>query len=244
MTCVFKVKKKFRKEGSCTSEASAVLYQNNSLMFQFIMAEFIQASHQIQLLDLSLPQLHQGVVQEVEKLIHSLAGASHDYMRFFSWNTQEGILSKLKGYTALFASNNKNNKHGLLEKFANDAWKTSVESLDILYLIRQEKDDMLLLGEALYRKLDVLKTVFKKFGKLVAELILEFSQDENVLFFILKQKSKLEDIYGIGFVKRIFAEMYPEDILKVKHFLKKQYLQRGFGNLLGSISEKCSQLLN
>lgn len=218
-------------------------HQNNSLMFQFIIAEYINASIQIDLISSHLPETHKGTMDNLERSLQTLSGSLQEYMRFFSWNLEEGILSKLKCYTALFAANAEimHSKHLQLEKYSNQAWKISLESLDMMRLIQHKKND-LSLYESLYQSLSHLTAVFKKFGKLLAELILEFSQDENVLFFVLRHKEKLDCIYGAGFVKKLFIKMYPEGIAEAEQYLKTKYAKRGFNNLLLVIASKFTEL--
>ena len=76
----------------------------------------------------------------------------------------------------------------------------------------------------------------------MADLILEFSLDENVLFFILRHKDKLDSIYGEGFVKKIFNKMYPDGINEAENYVKKKYAKRGFHNLLMVIASKFTEL--
>jgi hypothetical protein len=219
------------------------LYENNSLMFQFIVAEYINASTEIDSITACLPETHRGTMDNLKKSLEILSGSLQEYMRFFSWNLEEGILSKLKIYAALFVANAEilHSKSLQLEKYSNLAWKSSLESLEIMRLIQNQQSD-LSLYESLHERLNYLTTIFKKLGRLLAELILEFSLDENVLFFVLRYKEKLDTIYGVGFVKRLFLKMYPEGITEAEKYLKHKYAKRGFNNLLLVITSKFSEL--
>lgn len=231
------------QQNTLTRQPFNSLYQSNSLMFQFIISEFINASTQINLITTKIPETHQGSMESLQNSLQALSGSLQEYMRFISWNLEEGILSKLKSYTALFAANAEilHSKHLQLEKHANQAWKVSLESLEILRLIQEQKED-LSLYENLYQRLNHLTAIFKKLGKLLAELILEFYLDENVLFFILRHKEKLDCIYGTGFVKKIFIKMYPDGITEAEKYVKKQYANRGFDNLLMVIGSKFTEI--
>lgn len=179
----------------------------------------------------------------LENSLQTLTGSIQEYMRFISWNLEEGILSKLKCYASLYAANTEvlHSKQLQLDKFAHDAWRASLESLDILRMIPDQKDN-LSLYECLRERLSHLTTLFKKLGKLLAELLLEFSKDENVLYFILRNKEKLDQIFGAGFVKKTFLRMYPKGIEQAEEFVKKRYTVRGFDHLIGSITTKFSEL--
>jgi hypothetical protein len=231
------------QQNTLTRQPFNYLHQSNSLMFQFIISEFINASTQIGLIAEKVPETHRGSMETLQNSLKALSGSLQEYMRFISWNLEEGILSKLKSYAALFAANAEilHSKHLQLEKYANQAWKVSLESLEVLRLIQEQRDD-LSLYEDLYQRLSHLTAIFKKLGKLLAELILEFSLDENVLFFILRHKEKLDHIYGTGFVKKTFIKMYPDGIAEAEEYIKRQYANRGFNHLLMVISSKFTEL--
>lgn len=217
--------------------------QNNSLIFQFIIAEYINGSEQVESITSLQPDTHRGSMETLQASLEALSGSLQEYMRFISWNLEEGILSKLKCYASLFAANSEflHSKRLQLEKNASQAWKASLEALDILRLIHEQKQD-LSLYENLYHRLNYLTAMFKKLGKLLAELILEFAMDENVLFFILRHKEKLDGIYGEGFVKKMFIKMYPDGINEAEKFVKRKYAKRGFDNLLMIIASKFTEL--
>ena len=90
-------------------------HNNNSLIFRFILAEFAESYAEMQRLDalcsrtqVALPAGQppsrdvDGRMVEIEACLIRLVGSTRDYMRLFSWNFCEGILAKLKTYTALF----------------------------------------------------------------------------------------------------------------------------------------------
>ena len=69
-----------------------------------------------------------------------------------------------------------------------------------------------------------------------------FKEDENVLFFILRHKTQLEEAFGEKFVELLFKKMHRDGSAGIEKLLLKQYSKRGFDTLLPVIKAKMAQL--
>lgn len=222
----------------------AKAYHNHQhLLLQFIWTELILASEHI---TASLEILHsmeksakkserKSLIDALSTHITTLSGSAHDYMRLFAWG-DDGILSKLKNYCSLFAQNSEDYSkvHLAISREANKAWLLSLEVLDLMHDTHS--------GEELSDAILKIKHTLSRLKRLIAEVVLEFRKDENVLFFILRQHEKLESLHREGFTKKILQKMYPKGLKELERFMIKGYTARGFHHLLPFIRTKIEQL--
>lgn len=218
-------------------------HHNNSLMFQFILTEFIHASRELMHFDNLSSDAEITQIQHLQLPIRILAGCHKDHSRYFALNQENGIFPRLKAYSAILIHNGEAHDKSLLalNHQITKAWLLCIESLDAFSLLQAhplEKDYL----TALHRLLKKLMTSTLKLRKLIAEIILSFNADENVLFFVLRHKEQLDKIYGAGFVKKIFRKMYPDGLAKADQFLRHRYTNRGFENLAVVITSKIAEL--
>ena len=146
-------------------------HQNNSLMFQFILFEYIHLFCEAKMINQCVQKVNDKQIQSLKKSIQVLSGSSLEYMRYFSWNQEDGILAKLKCYSSFFVENADIPKktHLSLEQYSNQAWKLCIESLDIIRLITSQPRQKILY-ETLPLKLGKLMSAIKKIEKLIERL--------------------------------------------------------------------------
>lgn len=235
------------------SQNLCITKQNESLLFQFILSEFIDsyreivAIHQIQL------ELHNDFnVAKLELLKASmvkLVGCSKSHMRLFSWNHEDGMLARLKNHCLYlkeaisFQGKKVNHILCKMQFYINKAFIMCVKGLDLLYLnekvqITEKKI------QNIHKFIDQIISPMQKFSKLAASVMEKFQKDENVLFFILRHKPDLDNLYGTQFVFKLINRMYPKGIDQFSEFLVGRYKIRGFHHLIPKIRNKITELIN
>jgi hypothetical protein len=247
------------KIGGNQSHFNAYLH-NNSLLFQFILTELICAFRLIkevnQLSNELKEDLHSNRSEEVfynlKSCISKLAGSSQEYMRFFSWNNEDGALAKLKNNCAYFSQNSEYEEKDIrnLHRFAHKAWLLCLRALDMMRLIEHESlldepnseespdSHLALLMQTIHK----VNLSIERVAALIVRLFTQFREDENVVFFLLRYKEQLNELYGTNFVFKLLLQMYPKGLKQASHFLLKKYAGRGFDNLLPIIASKISEL--
>lgn len=218
-------------------------HQNNSLLFQFILAEFLEAFTEIQRLDalccrvptplpsdeLSCRQAENNL-HLIQPILTKLVGSTRDYMRLFSWNYSEGLLSKLRTYCALFLQNADTDEKELIaiQHYADKIWQNCLQAVDALNDVPQDRPQ-------LFASLEKSSSAMQRFAKLITRLIHQFRNDENVMFYILRNHKTFDQLYGNRYVIKLFSKIYPKGIKEVQLLLIKKYSDRGFENMLPSI---------
>lgn len=207
-------------------------HQNDSLLFQFILSEFLEAFREIQMI-----VLKQYAIEELTTGLKKLAGSPHEYMRLFPWNHNNGILAKLKNYCSLFSQNtySKEKESIALQHYAEKAWVFCLETLDILY----ESTDG---STAHVNPLNKAYNALQRISRVIARLLVQFRDDENVVFFVLRHHDQFDGLYGTKFVSRLFCRMYPKGLAETAHFLSTKFGTRGFENILPIVKTKISEL--
>lgn len=71
---------------------------------------------------------------------------------------------------------------------------------------------------------------------------LTFSDDENVLYFLIKNGSRFDALNGKGFMEKALLSMYPGGLDTLYHFLQCRYTERGFSRLLPTCHHNLSIL--
>jgi len=223
-------------------------YFTDSLLFQFILGEFLESYELTQQLDIlcnrkQTPLGSQQVMDreenlsQVEVILSKLVGSARDYMRLFSWNFTDGALQKLKMYCSLFLQHVDTDEKELiaLQHYADKIWQSYLNALDTL---REDPKDR----HAFLANIDKASSAMNRFSKLISRLIHQFRDDENVIFFVLRNRVQFDKLYGNRFVARLFLKLYPKGFREIQLFLLKKYSERGFDNLLFTISSKMSEL--
>ncbi len=225
--------------------------QNKSLLFQFILSEFIDSYREILIIHQIQTELKSGFSQiQLEHLKSSmmkLAGSSKTYMRLFAWNHEDGILARLKNHCLYlreaFSFQSKKESHTLfkMQNYINKAFINCLQSLDALHLT-----DKIEISEKqiqnLHKLLNQIISPMRKFSKLAASVMQKFRNDENVLFFMLRHKSDLDRLYGSQFVFKLINRMYKKGIDEFSDFLLDRYKKRGFHHLIPGICNYIAEL--
>lgn len=217
-------------------------HQSPSLLFQFLLSEFLNTYSTLQHLDslcshsttfLSEDSCLQAENEElIKKTLIKLLGSPKDYMRMFSWNFSEGLLAKMRTYCTLFIQNAETDEKEFIaiQHYADKIWQGCLQALDALQEAPADR--------SLFRvPLDKASAAMQRLAKLIARLIHQFRDDENVIFYVLKHHQAFDALYGPRFVMKLMNRIYSKGLKEVHFFLVKKYQERGFDHLVPSIDK-------
>lgn len=216
---------------------------NNSLIFQFILSEFTESFITIQklssfncsphappsaeVLSLSSAINHR---QEIEAYLAKLVGSSKGLMQLFSWNFSDGSLSKLKTYCTLLLQNSDNDEKELiaLQHYSEKIWLGCVQIAEALNNVPFE-------AAQLAASIDKTSSAMIRFSKLIARLIPQFRDDENVIYYVVRHHKLFDKLYGHRFVVKLLTRLYTRGLQEVLHVLSRKFSARGFDDLIPMI---------
>lgn len=224
-------------------------HHSNSLLFQFILLEFLEAYNEIRQLDAircgndSPMRASESCCRQdpphhlVSLALTKLVGSPKDYMRLFSWNFSEGLLAKLRSYCALFLQNADVNEKELIaiQHYTDKIWQACMQATDIVHETPQDRPILML-------ALDKASGAMQRLAKLIARLIHQFRDDENVIFYVLRHHEVFDKLYGHRFMHKLIHKIYPKGLNEVRVFLVKKYQERGFDNLLPVIDTTIKEI--
>lgn len=222
---------------------------NNSLLFQFILADFFAAFEEIQTIDIlchrkpiSTPENpyqphNQELPDQIETILNKLIGSKRDSMRLFSWNFSEGTLTRLKTYCSVFAQNADNDEKELIamQYYADKVWQHCLQAIEALHDSPDQRTPLFVAHEK-------ASGAMHRFAKIISRVIQQFRDDENVVFFVLRHKQQIDKLYGRRFIIKLLCRMYPKGLREAQHFLTKRYVDRNFDNLLPKLSAIFTEL--
>jgi hypothetical protein len=213
-------------------------HYDNSLLFQFILAETLATLREAnQLLEI------QGDPQKIRQSMTRLVGTLNDSYRLFSWAPENGSLAKLRSYCSYFAHSADPHDNVLipLVHTAEQNWLLGLVCLDDLRLIERTRSTPAHRTK-LNKSLKELSTGLQKLCKMIAKLIEQFWNDENVIFFVLRNKGDFDALFGERFVKNLLKKMYLGGIWGAASFLSKRFAKRGFEHLVPIIEARIEEM--
>ena len=217
---------------------------NNSLLFQFILTEFMEAYEHIQTLELvcqnhPLPVDNESDIcgeyeqKEMDSTFEKLIGPNRDFARLIVWNSRGGVLAKLKVYISIFLKHNFGEEKEMItmQHYIEKIYHSCQKATEILY-----EDPVPI--TSLTTAIDKATTAIHRLSKLITRLILHFREDENILFCVLRNQERFDRIYGRGYVAKQLIRIYPKGLQEAKSALCDKYKLRGFDNMLSIITSK------
>lgn len=229
--------------------------QSISILFQFILSEFLlvfESSQKIENWMGKIAKVDSGFsggtatlarYRVIYDLMHELTGSNLAFSLALPWNSSPGSLRNLCYYTYLYHRRQDRNDPemrnlaGTTEKAFRLASRAHAEltAEDFHCGISQD------LLEAVCPRLNQLSLQIDRISSAVAKNILKFAEDENVLFFVLRNQHVFNALYAPHFVRGIFDRLFSH-LDEAEEFLIKRYVQRGFDNLIPIISDKIRHL--
>lgn len=199
-------------------------HHTDSLLFQFILSEVFKGFSIL----IKIEKMR-GTAQKPEAFANSmrqLAGAGIGLQRYFPWNPEEGVFSRLKAYVDYLAEKWSSDPDAKvihdLQKCVHHLWSASMDTLAVLEATGMEEFPA---------KFDKAQAFAQKLKKALTKALICFKDDENVVFFILRHHAAFSAIYGIDSTHKLLDKMYSGGVAEAKMFLQKTYAKRQFCHL-------------
>lgn len=224
-----------------------IYHQKYSLLFQFILAEFIESYTEVLYIhsfsETESSQITKESLAKLTTAIRKLSGSQTDYMSLFNYRNEESILAKLKNYCAFFSQHAEQQSKESIEmhKFINRAWLACIQSLDMIYLL--DESTAKTYQKTLRKALLKIVTLMQRFSRALIKVLTQFKTDENIVFYLLRHHAIFDELFGSQFVYKLLHRMYPKGLEGVAAFLKKNYAVRGFEHLFPLIDTKLAELV-
>lgn len=219
---------------------SRIFHQNNhSLVFQFIVSEYLTICQLFKPFENGLHQKDLGILKET---FITLIGPQKDPWNLSSAYFDLRLLSKLQNCCKHFAgyeqeySQFAQKLEGHLKKISQlcfKAWKI-IEEAD------SHPSNKALMPLVLY--ITNIQKYLKKMGRLIAKLFLQFEDNEAVLLFLLQNHHAIDSVYQPQFVVKLFSKLFAKGISEAEKYIIKQYSRRGYHQLLPQITDTARNL--
>lgn len=207
-------------------------YHNTaSLLFQFVLYEYLMALKQTAIIETFSEK--EWAEEKVAPHLIKMAGSEQEFSRIFSGVIDSGILTKLKNYADLLSERAEKGDADfvLFHSATQQAWVDCLHTVD---LIRRHHP-----VESLKKSLKKTLASLKKIHPAIKRIIPKYAQDENVLYFILRNQESFDKALGAHWTRRLLLKLHPKGLLM---HMKKAYEKRGFESLIPPIAEAIKNL--
>jgi hypothetical protein len=224
----------------------SAFYEDNSLLIQFILEEFIQSYQltlQMKILiqdDLNSRQELSLLSSSLIQLLGQLVGYLPQQERapFSRWT--KGPLTKFKEYCEQLSHNSsyQNKLYSNLHMAAHQAWLTAIHNLELLNYLHissytKKNQRSILFFHPLQRAFHGLQMRFNQIRRYIPRVMSAYWNDENVILCLLRKRALLTEIYGSDFLYKRFK--WPMKTSELIRLLVQRYQARGFEALLPTI---------
>ena len=232
--------------------------QNSGLVFQFVLAEFLRTYHLVHRLEKFANEMNLLVGAQTAEFsekacralldqLTELAGVATDLAPSLPWGSGGGYLSSFYHYCQVLARKPKGRtkNHSKLFQGIGKSYQASLKCRNALLLAKDSKNNFDLSSsdkKMITRSLNQLFRAFHRMADQLTHCILEYSQDENVVFFLLRYHEDWDNLFDVPVVASILEKMYPRGLMDVESLLSRRYAKRGFEHILPIISQKAAQL--
>lgn len=232
--------------------------QSESLLFQFILAEFLITYKEIQKiekiysaieLELIRNHLHANVdhpfysiLDILPQLIGNPMIVNHE--QSFQWTYNKGSLSKLRHFAYLFSLKRSDYPEVVnMNVCVSKAFHSALQLKEVILNIQHKLSDYQIPDYiTFYQLTDKLIDNMRLTSRLIIKILIHKKEDENILHFLLQNQEAFDEVYKTSFVLRILKKMYPKGMKHAKDLVVEKYVRRGFLSLLEPISEQFTKL--
>lgn len=223
-------------------------YQDNTLLIQFIVAEFIQAyqlTTQLKVLVQkhldSIPTTNTAfptLFQVLEQLVGGLFQQEGLSLSISSW--YKGSLTKLKEYCDQFLRNSQDTHKQFIyfHTAVHRAWLSAVQNLEFLQSLQPtyaQTQKSTFFHLSFKRSFETLQIHFNQVIQRLPRLLQVYWNNENIVLCLLRKKIHLSEIYGSDFLVSCFK--WSVSFEQIFHSLTQHYQVRGFESLLPMIQQ-------
>ncbi len=215
--------------------------QDNGLLFQFMLTEVLKT--------LQIGQQLLNLTRDIEKLsspstlnsvnyhLHSLTG-----YRSNTVDSQEhqnpGILVRLKE-ACLFMSERIEDiplSYKQIYAVIDKAWFCGLQLQSLLHVEKQPDNETLIYWiSTLWKRINRIALMF-------TEKVIEFKDNENVLFFLARYPELSRQLFYTEKAKRILRKHFPNGISGLEKIVLEKYRERGFEHMLPHIQKMFATL--
>lgn len=192
----------------------------------------------IQLLEkLQLPDNKEEYLNQLQHQLTLLIG---EVATRHCFSSSSGPLTNLKDYCELFCQNasSANRIHLSLSTHVYQVWLDAIHNLHLIQTVKscanQRKASL-----SFNRIRKAIQALLKKIEGLPKQLINSlktFKNNENVVFFLLRKKIQIINIFGLDQFNKLFS--YFTKNQNLAQLLLKRYKSRGFDNLLPALKQE------
>ncbi len=209
----------------------------DSVLFQFILIEFLRAHKELNTLENLYNEQTRissdGSLQSLLQAAKIFTGCTPIPGKVQFWQQELGTMAKLRKYSFYFQQESQQKELLNLKNLARKGWLLSIELSDVA----ENSLGLKHFGRSLAK---VIKTVHS-LQQPVMKLITQFSDDENVVLFLVSHQRPLDSIFGEAFTIKQLQAMH-NSIHESAQFLIKSFSMRRFDQLLPIISQKFAAL--
>lgn len=218
---------------------SAPFQDNYSLVFQFVLTEYITI---FEVTDRFRDALKEKDLEAILQALYKLNGPPEGNFNVFSGATESGLLPKMCHSSFHLSSMEEDNEalSQKLNKHAQQTHKLTSMALKVCQDANPLKPQRTLLNlKQLLLKIEVL---IQRIGQIITKMMGQFEDDEAVLFFLLRNAEQLDAVFYPHYVLKLFIKMFHNGPLEAEQYIMKQYSQRGFDHLLPEIAKLVMKL--
>lgn len=227
------------------------IHCSESLLLQFVLSEFLSVYGAAKELHAAVGLLRceggfeAGNFEGVVGLLGVLVGRSQEAMRLFSWGEERGYLQKLGSYLTLIYKADSAAVEGekALHREVSKSLLHGVELHEVVCAIAERGEGLSL------EKLEEVASRERKFfaqiercAALIPQLVAAFPFDENLLFFLLRHKEKIDCLFSSGYTRDLICAVTEKSCEELQMVVKERYRERGFHFLLPLITKKIGEL--
>lgn len=213
------------------------LQNNYSLIFQFIVSEYLAISK-------IFIQMEEALVQKNEKKILSFLTQLLDFqthrLSISSVFQENGRLPRLQHNCQYFSLSEKGKSSQKLIEYVQKITRLCSQLWKMIE--KEEGPPPDLTAMMLLLILPKINEYLKKMGRVIEKLFYQFVDDETVLLFLLQNHSTLDVVFQQPFVSKVFTKIFSKGLPEAEKFILQQYSQRGYHSLIAKIKEAFREL--
>lgn len=211
--------------------------RNSSIVMQLILIELLSIHQILEQVSL-ITKVNGKTLPPLFDLLKKLLGGHPNDRLMMTSFWPKGPLSKLKYYSGHLLKNEGYRSSNIVELYneTQGAWLRAVQSIEFATPYAQAThaiSPLILLN--IKRLINELIGQFKRILKKQFSIVLSFDHDENVLYFILRRRKVLKELFKEDFFDKILKTKKLDQHPCVEHLIDR-YIERGFEHLVKGTS--------
>lgn len=217
-------------------------YENNTVLLQLILDEFITSWHLISQMHLLAEKKQNSTSMPSLRFLHSFIDISHQLIgttpfreRFSSLHKERGSLTKCKEYCEQLSKNSshQNKRHFRMQIAVYETWGMAMRNFEsfqqTLANPHRKKEKPTASIRSIFTSVSRLSLRFYQIGQSMGRVLSEYKDNENLMLFLFHRKNEWAKICSIDFFSKHC--MTEESRARVMQWIHKRYHDRGFTTL-------------